>query len=57
MFDNGNKRTGFEVVKTLMERNNVVTGVGDAEMRGVIRDVATGSLHEVEDIASRMRGF
>ena len=57
MFDNGNKRTAQAVVETLMERNNIVTGVSSGEMRGVISQFAEGELRDIPSIASTLRGW
>ncbi len=57
LFNDGNKRTGFDTVRLFQSRNTVVTGVLDAGLRDVMRDIATGRLSEVEDIAARLRGF
>lgn len=56
LFDNGNKRTAFAVVKLFRQRNNVVTGVFDPELRQVIYEVAMHKLTDVRQIASRLRG-
>lgn len=57
LFNDGNKRTGFDTVRLFESRNTVVTGVLDASLRDVMRDIATGRLSEVEQIAVRLRGF
>jgi prophage maintenance system killer protein len=57
LFNDGNKRTGFDTVRLFQSRNNIVTGVLDASLREVMRDIATGQLSEVEAIAARLRGF
>ncbi|MFS0592682.1 hypothetical protein AB1L05_13910 [Cytobacillus horneckiae] len=56
-FDNGNKRTALHVIKELQSRNNISTGESDSQMRGVIYQISTGKLKEVEDIARALRGF
>ena len=57
MFDDGNKRTAEEIVRILVERNGVTTGVTGAELRRVLLQVATGALREVDEIAQALRGF
>ena len=57
LFNDGNKRTGFDTVRLFQTRNTVVTGVFDATLRDIMRDIATGRLSEVEAIAARLRGF
>jgi hypothetical protein len=57
MFDNGNKRTAYTVVQTLMERNNILSGAAEADIRDTIRQVAEQQIREPEDIARRLRGF
>ena len=57
MFNDGNKRTAEEIVRILVQRNGVTTGVTGAELRRVIHQVATGVLREVDDIARALRGF
>ncbi|SDZ31950.1 Fic family protein [Thermoactinomyces sp. DSM 45892] len=56
-FDNGNKRTAFEVIKELQRRNGISTGASDSIMKDVIYQVSTGNLTEVSDIARGLRGF
>jgi prophage maintenance system killer protein len=57
MFNDGNKRTAEEVVRILVERNGITTGVTGAELRRVIHQVATGTLREIDEIAIALRGF
>ncbi len=57
LFDNGNKRTAQVVYGLLRERNGITSGVGSAEVRGIIGQVARGELTGVEDIAKALRGF
>ncbi len=57
MFNDANKRTALEVVRTLMARNNISTGVSESEMWSIIGRVARGELRDVSEIAQALRGF
>jgi prophage maintenance system killer protein len=57
LFNDGNKRTGFDTVRLFQKRNTIVTGISDATLRDVMRDIALGRVSEVEEIAARLRGF
>jgi death-on-curing family protein len=57
LFNDANKRTASAVVETLMDRNNIMTGVSEGQMQHVILHVARGELRDVPDIASGLRGF
>jgi prophage maintenance system killer protein len=61
MFDNGNKRTAFEVVSQMMDRNNVISGPTSDDLWGVIARVSDagkpGHTLDIGGIASMLRGY
>jgi hypothetical protein len=57
LFDNGNKRTAQAVYNLLRDRNGVVSGATNSQVRRVIGQVARGELVDIQDIARALRGF
>ena len=57
LFDNGNKRTAFEMVKLFRKRNQIFTGTFDPQLRETVRLVATHALSDTRQIAKSLKGF
>jgi hypothetical protein len=57
LFDNGNKRTASAVLELLRQRNGITSGVTSERARRIIHDVATGCLHDIDEIADSLKGF
>jgi prophage maintenance system killer protein len=56
-FQDANKRSAQEILEVLKQRNNIRTGVSQAETRRIIEDIAAGRLDDIREIARRLRGF
>jgi hypothetical protein len=56
IYNDANKRTALQVIKTLMERNKIVTGVSETEMEDILLRVAKGELDNVEEIGRLLGG-
>lgn len=57
LFDNGNKRTAFELVKLFVWRNGIALRPPEHVFRRAITDIATGKMHDTHEIARALRGF
>ncbi|MGY5129487.1 putative T7SS-secreted protein [Streptomyces nigrescens] len=57
MFNNGNKRTAFDVVNQLIERNNIIPAPNHQEIWQAIGAAGRGEIHEISEIAKMLRGY
>ncbi|MGP8300666.1 putative T7SS-secreted protein [Streptomyces inhibens] len=57
MFNNGNKRTAFDVINHLIERNNIIPAPDHQEIWRAIGAAGRGEVHEVSEIAKMLRGY
>lgn len=57
MFNDGNKRTAMEVLRQLMERNGIRSGVCERDMWSVVERVAKGEMRDIGEIAKALSGL
>ncbi|MFH8567317.1 putative T7SS-secreted protein [Streptomyces sp. NPDC017993] len=57
MFNNGNKRTTFDIVNHLIERNNIIPAPDHQEIWRAIGATGKGEIHEIPEIVKMLRGF